>query len=284
MTAPSLLDELTARLERHWTYAGYRRVYRDELPAGDEVRAMNGWAIEPARHLITITTEHAPGWPPQAIAREYLRACRMDAVARTGAPRGSLLATRIPVREPIPETLAPPAFRLGNVEPSRLVPMDLRACYATLYLAVSPDCYYDRAVPAFGAGVIRWLRAEEWVALKEPRNALWGSMMSTNGNPKSRPPSYAPHLTALVMDCLHAVAYELRGRFGAVGWEANDRVWMPAGQVRRAGVWLRTAWGLDWRQTEAPFTAVEPHDLVSCDAERAAWLHDRWQWSGMVAA
>lgn len=146
-----------------------------------------------------------------------------------------------------------PAYYFAGQCEGPFVLVDIVSCYATLYSRLTLDMTYrpETNPPLLGLGRGYFPRAEEWLEVKAPRNALWGNLL----RPKIREwrhgvptddalPNrfFAPDLTGIVLDACHAIALEAVKR-GAFSWAVDGGVFRPE-EGRQFVEWLSGSFGL----------------------------------------
>lgn len=289
---PTLLADLTREVLRADEARGYTRVlwepehYADRPPLTEGRSMLTGFG---GIDLATRTRYLRPeAWPvaDTELSLAYLTVCRH--LAAESASGGKMLRRAVPYRNPLPPPWpripGPPSYVYPCDTP--LVRADIVACYARLYLGVTPDCFYRPEGPALLVGRIHWWRRDEWLELKGPRNRLWGLMcrkprLLATRKLYNKPTTFAPHLTAFTMACLHSIALDAREHFGAVVWRANDEVWMPLENFEAFRAWLARTWRLELKDPEPvqrPVTGnmAKTYELPPSLREFCA---DRWRWA-----
>ena len=186
------------------------------------------------------------------LSRAYLKLTMANALDAGGS---KLLAKRVPWRREALQFLdrAPAYYFAGQAGgPFELV--DIKACYASLYMKMTLDLTYrpDTDPPLLGLGRAVFPHREEWMEAKGPRNAAWGTVLRTHG-PEWRhgelirdayPNSFfAPDLRGFVLDCTNAIALEAIERFGALSWAVDGGAFRP-GEGHAFIHWLGETWGL----------------------------------------
>ena len=177
-------------------------------------------------------------------------------VMSNGAEAGNpILTKRVPYRRPALQFLdRRPAYFFAGECGGPFVLVDIKACYASLYTRLTLDMFYrpDTDPPLIGFGKADFPKSDEWMAAKAPRNALWGSLISTHGPewrhgelvPKAYPNTFfAPDLVGLVYDACHAIALEAKQTFKALSWAVDGGVFRPEDAYAFCA-WLDARWGL----------------------------------------
>ena len=193
---------------------------------------------------------HAVG--PGEISRTYLKR------VLEGAAQGDtklLIARKVPWRrDALQFTSRVPAYFFNGQIGGPFELVDIKACYASLYTRLSLDLTYrpECSPPIFGIGRGTFPDRDEWLKAKEPRNAVWGSVVHKsvhewrNGTRIAEAfPNmfYAPDLMGIILDATHAIALEARENFGALSWAVDGGVFRP-GEGQRFIEWLSSSWGL----------------------------------------
>jgi hypothetical protein len=185
------------------------------------------------------------------LSRLYLRRI-MDNGAQAG---NSVLAKRVPWRKAALQFLdRGPAYFFGGQCGGPFVLLDIKACYANLYTRLSLDMLYrpDCDPPLIGFGQATFPKSSEWMEAKGPRNALWGTVLSSHGPEwrhgqrveRAYPNSFfAPDMAGLVYDAIHAISAEARTRFGALSWAVDGGIFRPD-DAHSFSQWLKETWGL----------------------------------------
>jgi hypothetical protein len=186
------------------------------------------------------------------LGRLYLRRVMGEGVVK-GNP---ILAKRIPWRKASLqfEDRSPAYFFTGQTG-GPFVLLDIKACYANLYTRLSLDMVYrpESNPPLLAFGQATFPSSPEWMAAKGPRNALWGTMLSSHGPEwhhgtfvqRAYPNNFfAPDVKGLVYDAINAIAHVAREEFGALSWAVDGGVFRP--EEGRAFIqWLHDLWGLE---------------------------------------
>lgn len=294
---PDLLSQLARAVLNNDEARGFRRVRWEPEHAQARPPWESGWhqltvfgGIDFGARVRFVRPEQ---WPVSDVelAQRYLTICRQFAADK--ASGGRMMRHRVPYRRPFPPPWpripGPPHYFLPLDAHEHYVRVDFRECYARLYLAVTPDCHYRPERPAFLSGRIDWLRRDEWLAMKRPRNIAWGLMcprIDRLHNTYKPRPTFAPHLAAFVMDCLAAIAADARECFGAVEWSGNDSVVLPRGAEPDFREWVEGEWSM---KLHDPVEVFPRHGQVPTMSEAPspqvrAWLAETWRWCDATQA
>lgn len=186
------------------------------------------------------------------IGRLYLKRVMRQALEAGGS---KMLATKVPWRHDALQFMdrGPAYYFAGQLGgPFELV--DITSCYASLYTRLTIDMTYrpETNPPLLGLGKGAFTDRAEWMKVKAPRNAAWGSVLRQRGREWRRGvlieeayPNqfFAPDLRGIILDAAHAIALEAKETFGALSWAADGGCFRP-GEGQRFIEWLDATWGM----------------------------------------
>ena len=186
------------------------------------------------------------------IGRLYLKRVMSQALEAGGS---KLLAKQVPWRKDALQFMdRGPAYYFAGESGGPFELVDITSCYASLYTRLTLDMTYrpETNPPLLGLGKGAFSDREEWMKLKSPRNAAWGSVLRRKGREWRHGvliedayanQFFAPDLRGIILDAAHAIALEAKENFGALSWAADGGCFRP-GEGQRFIEWLDLTWGM----------------------------------------
>jgi len=254
----TLLSDLTTAALTRDDQNGWTREQVSEIPEHRNPDLLKGFehayltpmslTVKDTRTRKVVGAEVSSG----EIGRLYLKRVMSQALEAGGS---RLLARKVPWRKDALQFLdRGPAYYFAGQSGGPFELVDITSCYGSLYTRLSLDMTYrpETNPPLLGLGKGAFTDRQEWMKVKAPRNAAWGSVLRPRGREwqngllieDAYPNQYfAPDLRGIIFDAAHAIALEARETFGALSWAVDGGCFRP-GDGQRFIEWLDATWGL----------------------------------------